>query len=440
MTGGAAGENGSINVRRVWMDILTPVGKFRLGRQPSNWGLGIFQNDGLGRQDDFGDTVDRIMWLLQYPLARGGTISGGLLWDIAYEAQFNPRIEGLGGQIRANGQDTNQWAAIILYEEPRWSAGVFGGVRRRGGNPGATTMTATDSLGAVQPAGIDGSTLVYFADLYARFQYKNYKFGFEGVYLGGDISTGLAIDAVPFSALTSGGGIIELPPNQDLSVILAAFEAEAEYDWGGWWNFKTGYAQGDATPLSKRITQFGFRPDYQIALLMFRMPLGSSPALYGGTAADPSTTAQLTGGVPITGNYINNAFYLSAGYKHRFDISNKVSGGNWLKVGGQITTAWAPAKNVNIDFSTLTGIPNLPTLTETTNSMWKRWYGIEFDLGVEAQFFDHLYSALEGGVLIPGRAYDVDVQLIDPGSIVEPIARDKANMAWLVRLTAMVEF
>jgi hypothetical protein len=38
-----SGENGAINVRRIWMDILKPIGKFKLGRQPSNWGLGIFK-------------------------------------------------------------------------------------------------------------------------------------------------------------------------------------------------------------------------------------------------------------------------------------------------------------------------------------------------------------------------------------------------------------
>ena len=440
MTGGAAGDSGSINVRRAWMDILTPVGKFRIGRQPSHWGLGIFQNDGLAPQADFGDTADRIMWLMQYPFSGGGTISGGLLWDIAYEAQFDPRNEGYGGVLRSNSQDTNQWAALVLYEEPRYSVGVFGGLRRRGGSSGAVTMTAKDALGVEQPAGIDGSTMLYFADLYARYQYKNYRFGFEGVFLAGDISTGLAIDAVPFSALSSGGGIIELPPNQSMRTFMAAFEAGADYDWGGAWNFKTGYAEGDPTPLSSRITQFGFRPDYQIALMMFRVPLGSSPALYGGTATDPTTTAQLTGGVPITSNYINNAFYISTGYKHEFDISNKVSGGNWIKVGGQLTTAWAPSKNVNINFSDLMGTPNLPTISETASSMWQRWYGLEMDLSFESQFFDLLYVALEGGVLFPGRAYDIDVQLIDPGSIVEPIPRDKSSLAWMFRLTTMIEF
>ncbi len=260
------------------------------------------------------------------------------------------------------------------------------------------------------------------------------------MFLGGEITTGLAIDAVPFSALSSGGGIIELPPEQDIRVFNLAFEAGAEYDWGGEWNFKTGYAEGDATPLSTKITQLGFRPDYQIALMMFNMPLGTSPSLYGGTATDPTATAKLAGGVPITSNYINNALYFSAGYKHQFDIAQKVPGGNWFKVGGQVTTAWAPAKNINIDFSELLGTPNLPALTETGNSIWKRWYGLEFDASLEAQFFDMLYVALEGGVLFPGRAYDIDVALIDPGSIVEPIPRDRAQMAWMIRFTTMIDF
>ena len=113
----------------------------------------------------------------------------------------------------------------------------------------------------------------------------------------------------------------------------------------------------------------------------------------------------------------------------------------WLKVGGKATTAWAPKKNTNINFSDLIPQPgNWPALTETTTSMWQRWYGLEFDVSVEAKLFEFLYTALEGGILLPGRAYDIDVQLFDPGNIVEPIPNDKASMAWMIRLTTMIEF
>ncbi|MFH1874640.1 MAG: hypothetical protein ABH859_05580 [Pseudomonadota bacterium] len=452
MTGGVAGDNQAINIRRVWADILTPIGKFRLGRQPSHWGLGIFQNDGRERQGDFGDTADRILYLFQKDLAGAGSVTGGLSWDIAYEAQTDQRL-GFGGTVQdlampSNSRDTQQYAALFIYDRTEATVGVFGGIRRRDGRNGATTMTVTDALQNEVAAGVDGDTLLYFIDLYAKYQYENYKFQLEGVYVGGKVSTGVAVDAVPFQGLGAAdpanpcgtGGIICLPQNQSMQVLMAAFEAEADYKWGGSWKIQTGFAQGDGDVLSGKITQLGFRPDYQIALLMFNRPLGTSPSYYGEPAYDPGTTAKLGGGQWLTGNYINNAVYLTAGYKHEFDVSDVIAGCEFLKVGGKIVTAWAHKKNVNVDFAQVVGTANLPTISETASSFLKRWYGLEFDLSVEAKLFEYLYTALEGGVLIPGREYNIEVNVTDPGALIEPIPQDNANLGWGIRLTASIEF
>lgn len=441
MTGpNTVGANGAINMRRVWTDILTPVGKFRIGRQPSHWGLGIFQNDGNELQGDFGDTADRILYLMQYEVPDAGTITGGLLWDIAYEAQFDPRIALLNTSPQANSRDCQQYAGLFTIERPEFAVGAFGGLRRRNGADGAATMQVTDALGNTVNAGIDGDTLMYFADIYGRYTYENYEFKIEGVYLGGKVTTGLALNAIPFAGLGAGQGIIQLPPKQTMQAWMAAIEASGHYSTGDEWLFQSGFAEGDGSPLSNRITMFGFRPDYQIALMMFHYPLGTSPSLYGQKAGGSGTSEYLAGGMPVTSNYINNALYLSAGYKHMFDLS----GSNWVewaKPGIKVTTAWAHKKNTSINFQDL--IPQAgtwPTLDERANSIWQRWYGVEVDVAGEVMMFEHLYTALEGGILIPGRAYDIDVNLIDPGSIVEPIPKDNASLSWIVRLTASLLF
>ncbi len=434
------GTNGAINVRRLWADILTPIGKFRIGRQPSNWGLGIFQNDGNELQGDFGDTADRLLYLMQYDIAKTGSITAGILWDIAYEAQFDPRITGLAAAPASNSRDCQQYAALLMFDRPEFSVGVFGGLRHRNGKDGATTMEVKDAYGTLTPAGIDGNTMLYFADLYARYSWKNYSFKLEGVYLGGKVTTGLAVDAIPFAGLNPGiDGIIQLPPDQSMQAFMGAFEAEGKYR-ADEWKFMAGYAPGDATPLSTKITQFGFRPDYQIALILFNMPLGTTPSLYGQKAGSTPGTQYLAGGAAVTGNYINNALYFSAGYKHKFDLA-KTGWADEVKVGARVTTAWAPQKNTNINFADL--IPqqgSWPELSETASSMWQRWYGLEFDVSAEARLFQYLYAALEGGVLMPGRAYNIQVNMIDPGSIVEPIPYDKADLTWMVRLSTIIQF
>ena len=52
----------SIAVKRVWGEVSTPVGILRFGRMGSHWGTGILHNDGNGIDNDWGDTVDRVMF------------------------------------------------------------------------------------------------------------------------------------------------------------------------------------------------------------------------------------------------------------------------------------------------------------------------------------------------------------------------------------------
>jgi len=53
----------SIRVKRVWAEVMTPIGQLRVGRMGSQFGLGILANDGTGSIDhDYGDTNDRIMF------------------------------------------------------------------------------------------------------------------------------------------------------------------------------------------------------------------------------------------------------------------------------------------------------------------------------------------------------------------------------------------
>ena len=52
----------SIRVKRVWAEIMTPLGQLRVGRMPNHFGMGITDNDGRGLDTDFGDNVDRLLF------------------------------------------------------------------------------------------------------------------------------------------------------------------------------------------------------------------------------------------------------------------------------------------------------------------------------------------------------------------------------------------
>lgn len=52
----------SIVVKRAWAEVMTPLGQLRVGRMPNHFGMGILNNAGNGLDQDFGDTVDRVMF------------------------------------------------------------------------------------------------------------------------------------------------------------------------------------------------------------------------------------------------------------------------------------------------------------------------------------------------------------------------------------------
>ncbi len=60
--------NDAVALKRVWGEVSTPVGILRFGRMGSHWGLGMMHNDGNGLDNDWGDTVDRVMFTAE-PLA-----------------------------------------------------------------------------------------------------------------------------------------------------------------------------------------------------------------------------------------------------------------------------------------------------------------------------------------------------------------------------------
>ncbi len=70
----------NFEVKRAWAKFQTPVGPITVGRQPSNWGMGLLANDGDGFDDTFGEnhygnTFDRFVFATK-PLAISNAIAG----------------------------------------------------------------------------------------------------------------------------------------------------------------------------------------------------------------------------------------------------------------------------------------------------------------------------------------------------------------------------
>ncbi len=440
VTGGAAGDitsgsqyGGSVNFRRFYVDLLTPIGKFRLGRQPSNWGLGIFQNDGNDWDSLFGDTFDRFLYIGKIDFSDNSSLALATLIDFAYQNQGVPAITLLTNPGVGSGHDTYQFTEALFYQRRNFEIGTYAGLRFRSGTNG-TVGTALNSTGVAVPGAQDGTTAAFYIDAYGKYQKGPITAKAEYVYLGGKIGSGVCINAIQ----TPSGSTNTILPNpvclngqNDLSVSMGALEVEGLHG-AEEWKLISGFAQGDSSPLSSKITQFGFRPDYHVGLLMFQSPLGTSPAIQinGNT---------VLGNKPITSNFVNNAAYVGLTYKHKFDLSHVIPQAQWLKLGAHVVTAWAPSKVYDFNFSELTGVAGLPRVFNGSS-----WYGIETDLIVEAKFFDHVFWNLTGGILVPGAAFDIKNDDLANASfnpnVMNPIIFDPASNAYAVRSTLIFEF
>src|SRR5262245_37418690 len=96
VTGGQGGDvvtGGAVTVtaRRLYVDLVTPMGKFGLGRQPSHCVLGIFQNDGNAWDSLFGDTFDRFLYIGKYDFKGGNSsLAFATLVDFAFQNTGDP--------------------------------------------------------------------------------------------------------------------------------------------------------------------------------------------------------------------------------------------------------------------------------------------------------------------------------------------------------------
>lgn len=91
----------SINVKRIWGEVSTPVGILRFGRMGSHWGLGMLHHDGNGIDSDWGDTVDRVMFVAE-PL-NGFYITPMI--DFNVEGPTTPQVTGGGQPADLSNQD-----------------------------------------------------------------------------------------------------------------------------------------------------------------------------------------------------------------------------------------------------------------------------------------------------------------------------------------------
>lgn len=238
----------TIQLARAWGEVHTKAGTFRFGRQPLHWGMGLWWNDGLGENMEFGDTADRVSW---------EKVFAGAVWvragaDINLERVIN------------DNDDTTTLHLAGAYRTENIEAGIQLAYRRRGVASGARFD-------------------LFVAD--AAFDLQFGIIGIDGEVIG-QFGSGDLLDGRNDIRILNLGAVV------DLSLDLPKVDV----------HLQGGVATGDGDPNDQRVRGFTFNRDYNLGLFFFEQPM---PVLASQVPGEDRTLSQA-----ITGNAATNLLYL----------------------------------------------------------------------------------------------------------------------------------
>ncbi|MDD5308390.1 MAG: TIGR04551 family protein [Deltaproteobacteria bacterium] len=282
-----------IRVRRAWGEVMTPLGQIRFGRMGDDWGLGLLHNAGNGLNDDFGDSVDRLMFAAK--------INN---WILA--PAFDFPNEGVSA-VDATGRpfdveqldDAYQLAAIVAYKhdaeeqlamlkrgELVLNTGVYFMYRSQVlsfENPDATTTSPT----------ADTSDLHFYRrdmwnvtpDFWFQLLYDTFHLELEAVFVYGHIGNpdrDLAdFDQAQALTLLQYGGAIQSDYgllSDQLRIGLEVGFASSDKDVEGL-RAPANYDQLN-NPKDTTFGAFAFNPSFSTDFIMYRQILGSISQSY----------------------------------------------------------------------------------------------------------------------------------------------------------------
>jgi uncharacterized protein (TIGR04551 family) len=253
----------SIAVKRVYGEVSTPVwgGILRFGRMGSHWGLGMLHNDGNCLDCDYGDTVDRLMFVAE-PFAGWyiapmidynavGPTTARLTGDNADPLPLSNQDASLSFIIAIARRDVEQQAkAKLQNNQSVFNSGIHFEYRSQKYDAAGyyfqpPTDPAVSGPGQSNPDQLRfGSFYVpryaslFIPDIWVKFERKNFRVEFEGAAVLGSIQG---------SALTAADNS-DIAKNRNLGVTEFGSVLQGEYrfvDGALHLNLEIGYASGD---------------------------------------------------------------------------------------------------------------------------------------------------------------------------------------------------
>jgi len=384
-TGFSGNAPPSVALRRAWLDLDLTVGRLRVGRMASHWGMGLLSHGG-GTFDgpegyhprDFGDyhfgsIYDRVLFatrpvtLIKHLMGHDDTDSNFIL-AYAYDKLVEDPLEmdhprefyrplGESGFLSNDDDDVQEHVFVLLYRNPElelwsdqdsFSVGLYVVLRTQD-----KSRRVEEGNNMVTYTG-EGS-LIHIWDLWAKARLGPLDFETEWLAILGKTDGGVPIGK---------GSLLQ----KDARIIAGAVRLGYLSDHLDG-VVEVGYSSGDGNLSDETFSQRASHPDYNVGLLLFEEVLRERTARILGRILSPGL--QSSGGV-------FNSTYLFPRLRYR--------PWPWLEGVLGVLVAWR----------------NEATL-DLYDAKRSDFLGAEIDGAVKVRWEDaHLFFALESGYLFFG--------------------------------------
>jgi hypothetical protein len=371
-----------IKVRRLYGEIGTPIGLFRIGRQPTMEGMGLLVADGDGRRNRFGsegagDSTDRILFATK-PLEalvpeeeRDRSRERGLFLISFYDRVAQSEIRTFGDNLHGVGAGVR-----FLDPQPQLQSDLeLGGFYAHRWESTFDTNIHIMTARALARVGKLGA-------------------GIEGVHINGatrEVSEALSL--------------INNDPVVRQDVRQWAARAVVRWDepiWSAYLEFD--FASGDRNPNpGTDLTQAYFAEDANVGLLMFERIIAFESAR--SSAAGVELLRRLGADTyPAERVDSEGSFTNAVAIFPQFDLRPHRN----LLLRGGLLVAWAPSGVVDPleSLKQRDGREIEDDLVNFHGGKPGSFYGAELDGRLEWRYLDHFIFELEGAVLFPGDALE----------------------------------
>lgn len=327
----------SIRVKRAWGEYVSPVGTFRFGRMPNHWGLGMMYNAGDDIDQDFGSTVDRIMFKTGIP---AWELYFAAMWDFADEGATGgpfygcpPTLKDVAAPECTNDQSTaarfplegKRYDLMQSDDVSQWGIAIYrqrapglekldlaqGDVVVNGGFYGIYREQSLESFASLDDSSEEITDSLewrgyqaFVPDWWAEMKWKKLRIALEAALVWGDIDNTVVRNGMNFDnpdvegdkddgwKLRQFGFVFESEwraLEDKLRIEFDAGFATGDSDVEGINGFGPGGASPEDAPLgaldaqltrNRTYSTFRFNPDYQIDQILWRRIIGRVQSAY----------------------------------------------------------------------------------------------------------------------------------------------------------------